>query len=243
MEIMAMKEESSGEQCNRRISPFLQVLQGHANFPPGILNLIGDLSSLGERSQARLAQVDRDWLTATIPRGQQTILLDEPEAGLGLMNQILLWGRILRDPAICERYQIILVSHSNQCLDFEHAHYVELRPGYLDACRQLAAGKLSFDEAARFASNMPQQLSTRELKLLREIRKQQGEFHKGKCVKTADRLEDLSLIHAYRSRRRIAERPKGREIWTATLPTNDTHCYEITSKGMQLLDMHQKDSL
>lgn len=67
-------------------------------------------------------------LEGNAPRGQPTILLDEPERSYDMKTQIGIW-RFLR--AYSDQVQFIVASHSLFALKIPDAHYIELSPGYL----------------------------------------------------------------------------------------------------------------
>ena len=66
-------------------------------------------------------------LTAKIPVGPPTILLDEPDRSLSLPNQKQLWAGL---PRLAKKTQIIVATHSSFALNVPGATYVELTPGY-----------------------------------------------------------------------------------------------------------------
>lgn len=71
----------------------------------------------------------KEGLKAAVEAGQPTVLLDEPEAGLSLVWQAKLW-ELLRDPAVAQRYQVIVATHSVFGLDVPGATYVDMATGY-----------------------------------------------------------------------------------------------------------------
>jgi len=231
LEHMNMGQESSGEQSNRRLTPFLQILQSKGDFPESIADLI-NVESSNDVWKSRFNYLYENWFAGTIEKGQPTIILDEAETGLGLMNQILLWERILKNPEVADKFQIIIVSHSIQCIGIEHANYIEMQPGYYDACQKIVRGELGFEDAAKFSTNMPHKLNKRELETLKEIRSLDGEFVLGKKEKTCLRLESLSLIEQYT---RKPERVEGGGSFFRSLERESI--YAITDRGIQLLDI------
>lgn len=240
LESLSMSKESSGEQSNRRITPFLEILQGHEKFPSGFSDHI-NLDNVNDLWKGRVQSLFENWLTGTIDRGQPTVLLDEPESGLSMMNQILLWDKILKSKAVSEKFQIILVSHSNQCLDLENANYIELREGYLEACKKLSRGLISFDEAEKFASNIPHKLSKRDIEVLIKIKNSENGYSTTKTVKTCKKLEDIEFIQIYtvdtplpKEDESIEDRLKRRSFFSL----DREYVYSITAKGIQYLNLH-----
>jgi len=68
-------------------------------------------------------------LKSQIPKGQKTILLDEPGRSLDLLNQIQLWD-LLRKITDGGQAQFIVATHAIQALEFEGAHIIETEKGY-----------------------------------------------------------------------------------------------------------------
>lgn len=68
------------------------------------------------------------FLQSNAPKGQPTILLDEPERSYDLPTQISIW-RFLR--AYADKVQFIIASHSLFALKIPEAHYIKLSPKYL----------------------------------------------------------------------------------------------------------------
>lgn len=75
-------------------------------------------------------------LTGSIPQGQRTIILDEPETGLSLPFQAGFWRNVMASKKAAG-FQIIVATHSPFALNIEGANYIETSPGYLDTCRTL----------------------------------------------------------------------------------------------------------
>jgi ABC-type Mn2+/Zn2+ transport system ATPase subunit len=68
------------------------------------------------------------FLESNAPKGQPTLLLDEPERSYDLNTQIGIW-RFLR--AYSDQVQFIVASHSLFALKIPEANYIELSPAYL----------------------------------------------------------------------------------------------------------------
>ena len=71
-----------------------------------------------------------DQLKGTLPPGQKTFLLDEPELHLAPVVQHRVW-KILSHPAVQAKYQLIVASHSIFALG-QPANYLELKPNYCE---------------------------------------------------------------------------------------------------------------
>lgn len=68
------------------------------------------------------------FLKGNIPKGQPTVLLDEPARSLDIPAQAQMWGFIR---AYQDEIQFIVASHSLFALEIPGANYIELSPGYL----------------------------------------------------------------------------------------------------------------
>jgi predicted ATPase len=241
LESISMNKESSGEQSNRRITPFLEILQGNEKFPSGFSDHI-NIDNVNDLWKGRIQSVFENWLTGTIERGQPTVLLDEPESGLSMMNQTLLWDKILKSKAVSDKFQIILVSHSNQCLDLENANYIELKEGYLEACKNLSKGLISFDEAERFATNVQHQLSKRDINVLKLIKDSENGYPTTKTIKTCEKLLEIEFIQIYTVDAPPPPENESREDKMKRRFSSFQHdyVYAITAKGIQYLNLHTK---
>ena len=227
MEYMDVSSESSGEQSNRRIMPFLRFMTGESDFPDDVGTTM-NLDSVNNHWNARIESAYKERFKGNIPKGQSTILLDEPESGLGLLNQLLLWENVLKNKEVTNRLQIIIVSHSQICLDIEGANYIELKDGYLEACRGLLKGNLSFEDAAGFASNILHKLNGIELSFLKKVNKESSLCLKSKSKsKAVDRLIKIGFVNIYVER----TRKRGRGF----LNYDEEYIYSITEKGAQYL--------
>ncbi len=87
----------------------------------------------GNEVWQRREQKIRKSLKANAESGPYTVLLDEPDRSLDLDRVVRLWQGI---PSVADKYQMIVATHSPYALRVEGANYVELTPGYLDACRK-----------------------------------------------------------------------------------------------------------
>lgn len=84
----------------------------------------------------RKLDIAEEQLKASIPRGQPTFLLDEPDRSIDLPGQARLWQGYAN---LSSRFQFIVATHSPWALNIEGANYIDLQPGYLDACREAVA--------------------------------------------------------------------------------------------------------
>jgi predicted ATPase len=124
---------STGEIAHARINLALSVIVGEEKMPAKIDWRLkkNDLNSTWKK---RLELID-EMLTGTIPKGPQTIIMDEPESYLGLPSQVSFWKRIIAEEA--DRFsnlQVIIASHSPFAFGIKHANYVEIKKGYISEC-------------------------------------------------------------------------------------------------------------
>lgn len=120
-------KESTGMTTLARMTKILGVLNGKTPMPDKIMQKNGELND-----------VTKEMLKASIAKGQQTILLDEPESGLALHVQSNLWMMMERG-AQTHNLQIIVATHSPFALA-TLANYIELQPGYLNLARGYIQG-------------------------------------------------------------------------------------------------------
>lgn len=126
------KSNSSGEASVRRMARVLQVLAGKEPFPAKVEYKI---SPKGLNSHwKQIFGILEERMAGNIPVGQKTVLLDEPEANMSVLNQIQIW-LFLHRVAKEGNFQLIVATHSPFVLSFKEAHYVDLVKGYLDECR------------------------------------------------------------------------------------------------------------
>lgn len=126
VEAMTARRRSHGELALQRANPALAVLLGKLPFPTEVRYGI-KRDHVNEKWQEALDVLERR-LVASIPRGQPTVLLDEPEANYSLAWQAKLWS-LLAEPSVAERCQVIVASHSAFALGIPHANYIETEPG------------------------------------------------------------------------------------------------------------------
>jgi len=89
----------------------------------------------GVRDQNREQQ---EWLLHYLEgnrkKGQPTVLLDEPDVGMDWPTKKLLWN-LIRLSSVQKQY--IIASHSIFAMQCRDANFIELKPGYLEECRQV----------------------------------------------------------------------------------------------------------
>ncbi|KWU19047.1 AAA family ATPase [Burkholderia cenocepacia] len=126
--LLGGKKASHGQTTAMRGDKALGILMGKASPPSKVENR---LSSGVNSSWKSALEIVQQRMMATIDLGQHTILLDEPEANFSILWQHAVW-KLLGDPKVAETYQIIVASHSVFALGIPHAHYIDLKPGYVD---------------------------------------------------------------------------------------------------------------
>lgn len=123
----------------------LAVLSGRQPFPTEVRRTI-DARGVNDVWRQAIAVLEKR-LVGTIPRGQPSLLLDEPEANCSLVWQARLWTLLSR-PEVAAKFQIIVASHSAFALGIAHAHYIDTAPGF----RQEVEANLRSRFAAKPAS-------------------------------------------------------------------------------------------
>jgi predicted ATPase len=113
--------ESTGYTTMARLNKILQVINGQKDFPTEIVK------------KHKAGDKFTKLLEASIPVGQKTIMIDEPESGLAIHAQSKLWDMI--NKAAKEKdLQIIVATHSPFALTCR-ANFIELQPGYLEIAK------------------------------------------------------------------------------------------------------------
>lgn len=123
-ETIHRKSMSSGEKTLSRLGRVVSVLTGESPMPTQVEYKVS-AKVLNSTWAAGLAIV-KERFKATAPEGPATILLDEPESGLGLPLQARLWELLARHSG----HQLIVASHSPFALGLPEANYIETSLGY-----------------------------------------------------------------------------------------------------------------
>lgn len=132
---------ATGEQTLRRLDAVLAVLQGKAAMPTAIQATISKnaVNSIWEEAISLAETLLVPGLPAVGGAAPlPTILLDEPESGLGIPLQARLWN-VLAETAQARTYQVIVASHSVFALGLGGAHYLDTAQGYRGACEEALA--------------------------------------------------------------------------------------------------------
>lgn len=112
---------STGLTTMNRLNRMLAVALGKAPFPAKVDERVNGST----RHKAAMAL-----LKASIPVGQQTLIFDEPESGLGIPVQGNLFG-VLHKAAKENGFQLIVATHSAFALGLPGCNYIEMSPGYI----------------------------------------------------------------------------------------------------------------
>jgi energy-coupling factor transporter ATP-binding protein EcfA2 len=78
------------------------------------------------------AKLVEETLKGELPKGQPTVLMDEPDRSLDLPHRVGIWKRL---PEKAGDFQFIVATHSVLALNVPGANYIELSKGYLKECR------------------------------------------------------------------------------------------------------------
>jgi predicted ATPase len=116
---------STGLTTMNRLNRMLAVALGKAPFPAKFDERVKGST----RHKAAMAL-----LKASIPVGQQTLIFDEPESGLGLPVQGNLFS-ILHEAAKKNNFQLIIATHSAFALGLPNCNFIEMSPDYLNNSR------------------------------------------------------------------------------------------------------------
>jgi predicted ATPase len=133
VEAMTASRRSHGEMTLHRGNAALAVLLGKLPFPDKVHYDVRR-EDVNDKWQEALNVLERR-LVPAIPKGQPTVLLDEPEANYSLAWQAKLWT-LLANPEVAQRCQVIVASHSAFALGITHANYIETKPGIRDTAEQ-----------------------------------------------------------------------------------------------------------
>lgn len=128
-EIFGGRGLSTGQNALRRGTHALQVVTGKVEPPSAIEYKVGKKELNGFWAE-KFAIVEKH-LEATIPKGQLTVVLDEPEAGYSFEWQAQLWNTLGHEK-VTSRVQVIVASHSPFALGIKNANYIEVEEGSVE---------------------------------------------------------------------------------------------------------------
>ena len=124
--MLDVKELSSG---NTRISSLMMTVEMAKNKDFVVKDGMGDVNQVWTKWKTD-AQA---FYKASIPAGPRTLLLDEPERSLDVVNQMKLLGFMAK--ILAPEFQIIVSSHNPMALYLPKVHCVELEEGYAQKCK------------------------------------------------------------------------------------------------------------
>lgn len=127
LEIQAKK--SSGQMAIQRLNKAIAILTQREVFPD--FNSKDFISDRGILTSIEELKYAKKLLKESIPVSQPTIILDEPEYGLGYKYQFNVLRNIITQ-ANKNNIQVIMASHSMFALGYSDVNYVELEEGYID---------------------------------------------------------------------------------------------------------------
>jgi predicted ATPase len=165
----------------------LANIQSKASTGYTTMNRLGRMLAVCQREHPFPTEIDRrvkkagprDWNFATstsaekllvpsIPKGQQTLIFDEPESGLGIPAQRNVFN-LLHSAARNHGFQIIVATHSVFALGLPGVNYIEMQDDYIaqsESClemahlmlemRKLLADRESSPPAADVGKNTPE---------------------------------------------------------------------------------------
>lgn len=235
LEGMSANSESSGEQSLRRITPFLDLIDQEPEFLD--IAVYSDQMEAYIRRNVEIAEDLEKIFCPKIPRGQPTILLDEPEAGLGILSSILFWKKIKRI-AKEGKYQIILASHSEQCLNIEGANYIELTEGYRQACLSALENEDLDVDIKKKSFSVIEELTTYQKSAMRKMAESELITLKSPSEKL-EKLIELKLVDYFKKKDpeledAIKKEKESRSMRLTRRFNRDygmVFCYHLTAKG------------
>lgn len=129
---MSTTRRSSGEQIHINIGRIFQkaVEMKDSDVDKHYLEL------LKERKDALASCASQGMEKTSDERGRRTILLDEPARSLDIPSQRQAWGLFAQQT----RFQLIIATHNPFALWIKGAKYIDLKPGYLEECREAVKG-------------------------------------------------------------------------------------------------------
>ena len=119
---LGSKELSSG---NTKISSLMYLVEKAQRKSFAVKDTLGPVNQVWEQWKADC----NDFLKSSIPVGQRTILLDEPERSLDIVNQIKLLGYVSQD--LSKNFQVIMSTHNPLSLYLPNVNCIELEEGYV----------------------------------------------------------------------------------------------------------------
>jgi predicted ATPase len=126
------RKMSHGLKTVSKIDRIKSVLSGEKAFPATIENRMKG-RYVNDVWKEKVEALDETF-KGTIPIGQPTTLIDEPESHLDLIAQKDMW-EFLGNPSHHENFQLIVSTHSPFSLGIKHANYIDIKNGYMESCK------------------------------------------------------------------------------------------------------------
>jgi predicted ATPase len=126
-ETMNNRTASHGQKTLCRVNDSIAILLGKSLFPEEV-DFRFKRSSVNDMWGSAFDIIEAR-MKGSIAKAQPTFLLDEPESNYSLLWQSRLWSLLSR-AEICEKFQIIVATHSVFSLGIEHANYIDLKDGF-----------------------------------------------------------------------------------------------------------------
>lgn len=131
----SLARESSGEKAMRDMDAIIQILAKGLELPSEIIWKVSK-NSANDIWSRKLDLIEK-FLSPSIPAGQITVIMDEPESGLSLPYQAGFWQKVMGMISNNGKHQVIIASHSPFALQVEGAHYIETEAGHIEKCKNL----------------------------------------------------------------------------------------------------------
>jgi predicted ATPase len=120
------QELSSG---NQKISSLMFLVEKAKKKAFAIKDALGNVNSVWDKWRTD----SKDFFKPSIPVGPRTLLLDEPERSLDIVNQMKLLGYISQD--LVKNFQVIMATHNPLSLYLPNVNCIELEEGYVKKCK------------------------------------------------------------------------------------------------------------
>lgn len=135
LELTERRKASHGQASLGRLGNALGVLRNELEMPKAVQYAIQKKHVNSRWVEA--IEVLEARMAGSVPAGQPTLLLDEPEANFSLRWQATLW-KLLAESSAAERLQVIVATHSPFAVGIAHANYIDMgEEGYRAEIEQL----------------------------------------------------------------------------------------------------------
>lgn len=123
---------STGKKNKHRMSLINSILNGEETLNEVVFD---DKNILNRLDSYTAEKANYEYLTASIPLGQKTLLIDEPESALDLKEKIS-WFSTLEEKIKSQNLQVILITHSELALSFTNANFLTVKENYIEEIKQ-----------------------------------------------------------------------------------------------------------